>query len=178
MPIGGDWSSVFKLRVTKERKQYPDKESNMVGESSNKSCWLGSASCGCSCRGMCAGVENMACLCSQCDMGGQGTAQSTVLATGGEALMPKGLLPSFLPSLPAWPQWCGEPSALLLRNQQHQKSWGFRSMSRSSAPTADSAGHLGAHAPLFEGLQHKILNCSSKHKFSSPVRSSPVGVVV
>lgn len=90
MPIGGDWSSVFKLRVTKKIKQYPDKEPNMVEESENKSYWLGSASWGCSCRGICAGIENIAHLCSQ----------STVLARGDEALMPKGLLGplSFHPS--------------------------------------------------------------------------------
>lgn len=38
-------------------------------------------------------------------------------------------------------------------------------------PSADSAGPLGVH---LEGLQHKIQTCSSKHKFSSPVRSSPL----
>lgn len=60
MPIGGDWSSFFKLRVTKERKQYPDKEFNMVGESKSKRCCLGSASRSCSPRAMCAGMENKA----------------------------------------------------------------------------------------------------------------------
>lgn len=48
----------------------------------------------------------MARLCSQHDAEGQGTAQSTVLARGDEALVPKGLLATFLLSLLAWPQSC------------------------------------------------------------------------
>lgn len=86
----------------------------------NESHWLGSASWSCSCREMCAGIENMTFLWFQCDTEGQGTAQSTVLARGGEALVPTGLLATFLLSFLAWPQCCREPSALLLRKQQHQ----------------------------------------------------------
>lgn len=77
MPIGGDWSSFFKLRVTKERKQYPDKESSMVGESKNKRCWLGLASRSCSRRGMRAEMENKARLCSQRASEVRRTAQSS-----------------------------------------------------------------------------------------------------
>lgn len=56
------------------RKQYSDKVYNMVGEFTDKSSWLGSASWSSACRGMCAGIENIACLYSQCDTEGQGTA--------------------------------------------------------------------------------------------------------
>lgn len=135
MPIGGDWSSVFKLRVTKERKQCPDKESNMVGESMNKSRWLGSASWTCSCRGMCAGIEIMTCICSQCDAKGQGTAQSSVLARGDEALVPKGLLATSLLSLLAQkPAASGNP--------------GDSGVCPGSLLPQLTAGPVGAHAPL------------------------------
>lgn len=73
--------------------------------------------------------------------------------------------------------------------------WGALSFAAQKPAASGNPGDLGAcpgsllpqltllatwvHMLLcLEGLQHKILNCSSKHKFSSPAASSPVGLLV
>lgn len=121
MPIGGHGSLFFKVRVTKERKQRSDKESNMVGESKNKRCWLGLASGSCSCRGMHAGMENKAHLCSQHGPVNS-SEQSEPWSREDKALTLRSGCHTYpLPPL-AWPQSCRErsPSALLLRTQWQQ----------------------------------------------------------